>query len=292
MRSRLYECQVLHHRFTPKVHRFVYRIFLFAIDLDELPQLHRDLRLFSHERRNLFSFRDRDFFPTDTPLHHPTPASSAQTPSPSPLASRPSLKARLLAHLAAHGIDAPADTRVLLVTLPRVFGFLFNPVSFYYCTTADGRPLASIAEVTNTFRETKPYLLGPSTLQPDTSTATFRLRTPKHFYVSPFSDVTLAFDFQLRLPTPEKLSIQIDDYDGPVRTLTSTLHGPARPLNDRTLAWFTLKYPLITLAIIARIHWHAFRLYWKKLPWYPKAARPADQRDLYHPHVSISKSHP
>ncbi len=284
MRSRLYECSVMHHRFTPKVHRFTYRIFLFAIDLDELPQLHRQLRLFSHHRRNIFSFRDADFFPTDSTLHNPTssfaPRASRLTPS--------DLKTRVLAHLNAHGIEAASDTRVLLLTLPRVFGYLFNPVSFYFCTTADGRPLASIAEVTNTFRETKPYLLGPSALQPDTATPTFHLRTPKHFYVSPFSDVTLAFDFKLRLPTPEKLSIQIDDYDGPTRTLTSTLHGPARPLNDRTLAWFTLKYPLITLAIIARIHWHALRLYWKKLPWYAKAARPKDQRDLYRPHTSIS----
>lgn len=275
--SCLYECHVMHARFAPKAHRFVYRIFLFALDLDELDTLHRKLRLFSFNRRNLYSFRDGDYLPTHEPVHNSAPAA----PHPA-LRVPPSLKSRIVAHLAARGIDLTGG-RVLLVTLPRVLGYLFNPVSFYFCYDRTGAPVAALAEVTNTFKEMKPYLLGLE----NRVEGVFRLRVPKHFYVSPFSDVDVAFDFQLRTPG-ERLSIQIDDYVGAARTLTSTLTGPRQPLTDARLAWFTLKYPLITLKVIGLIHWHALRLWLKNVPWFAKAARAADQRDLYRPHASLA----
>lgn len=275
--STLYECHVMHHRFSPQAHRFVYRIFLFALDLDELETLHRRLRLFSFGRRNLYSFRDRDYFPVGEPLHN-RHAETCPVTADQPAA----LKQRVVAHLAAHGIDL-AGGRVVLVTLPRVLGYLFNPVSFYFCYDRTGAPVAALAEVTNTFREMKPYLLAPETLRD----GAFRLRVPKHFYVSPFSDVDVAFDFTLRAPD-DRLAVQIDDYIGAERTLTSTLAGPARPLTDARLAWFTLKYPLITLRVVALIHWHALRLWLKRVPWFAKAARAADQRDLYRPHSSLA----
>lgn len=301
MNSCLYECSVLHARFSPRQHRFLYRIFLFAIDLDELETLHRRLRLFSFNRANLYSFRDADFLPTGEPVHNaPAPAAPAP-PRPS------SLKARVVAHLATRGTDLTGG-RVVLVTLPRVFGYLFNPVSFYFCYDRAGAPVAALAEVTNTFKEMKPYFLGPATrtpapLSPAPSPAdlppsagagrpggaTFALRTPKHFYVSPFSDVDVAFDFTLRTPA-ENLSIQIDDYVGAERTLTSTLTGPRRALTGARLAWFTLKYPLLTLRIIGLIHGHAFVLWLKRVPWFAKSARAADQRALYRPHSSIARS--
>lgn len=270
---------MLHHRFSPKTHRFVYRIFMFAIDLDELDALHRRLRLFSFNRPNAYSFRERDFLPTDEPLHNATPpAARATAPA--------SLKARLVAYLAARDIDL-AGGRVMLVTLPRVFGYLFNPVSFYFCYDRTGRPVASIAEVTNTFKEMKPFVLGPETH----TGGTFSLRLPKYFYVSPFTDMDVAFDFTLRAPG-EKLSVQIDDYDAGQRTLTSTLTGVRSPLTDRHLAWFSLKYPLITLRVISLIHWHALKLYLKDVPWFAKAARPEAQRDLYRPHASLAPASP
>lgn len=295
MNSRIYECHVMHARFAPKPHRFAYRIFMLAVDLDELPALHRRLRLFSVNRPNLYAFREPDYLPTSEPLHNPTPPVKSNpigySLAPSPAAS---LKARVLAFLAARGVDLGPDGRVELVTLPRVFGYLFNPVSFYYGYDSSGACVVSIAEVTNTFHEMKPYFLGPETLRPAASAGgagTFQLRTPKHFYVSPFSDVDVAFDFHLRPPS-EKLSIRIDDYVGAERTLTSTLAGPAVPLTDARLAWFTLKYPLITLRIIGLIHWHALLLYFKKIPWFRKAARATDQRDLHRPHTSLTRRHP
>ena len=165
MNSCLYECSVMHARFSPRPHRFLYRIFLFAIDLDELPLLHRTLALFSFGRRNLYSFRDGDYLPTGEALHHPPlPPATSAAPPPQRTSETGNLKARVLAHLAASSptLDL-TGARVVLVTLPRVFGYLFNPVSFYFCYDRTGTPVAALSEVTNTFKEMKPYVLGPAT---------------------------------------------------------------------------------------------------------------------------------
>lgn len=285
LQSGLFECRVMHARFAPRAHRFLYRIFLFAIDLDELDDLPRHLRLFSVGRRNVYAFHERDYLPVDEPLHPagPSPDAARRAPASVPPTT---LKARVQAFAAHHGVDLTGG-RVRLVTLPRVFGYLFNPVSFYFCYDRDGAPAAVIAEVTNTFREVKPYFLGTATRS--ASGPEFRLRVPKHFYVSPFSDVDVEFDFTLRPPN-ERLALQIDDFTDGARTLTTTLTGQWRELTSARLTWFTLKYPLLTLRVIALIHWHAFLLWCKRVPWFAKSARAADQRDLHRPHHSLSTS--
>ncbi len=279
MNSHLYECEVFHHRLSPRVHRFRYRVPFFALALDDLPELHRTRRFFSWNRANLYSFRDGDFFPTGEPRHPATaPAAGGDRP----------LVDRVRAYLAVRGIVA--DGRIVLVTMPRVLGYLFNPVSFYYCFTAGGAPVAALAEVTNTFREVKLFLLGPDTFG-RSEPGVFHLRVPKEFYVSPFSDVDVEFDFQLAPPT-DRLTVRIDDYAAGRRVLTSSVRGKARPLTDARLLWFTLRYPLVTLRVIFLIHWHAARLWLKKLPWFAKAARAAEQRDLYRPHRSLTPPPP
>ncbi len=292
MKSCLYECRVLHARFAPLPHRFLYRIFFFAIDLDEVETLPGRLALFSTGSRNIYSFREGDFLPIQGRLH---PGGEEIIPGSPSVDGRTalSLKQRVTTFVARHGVDLTGG-RVVLVTLPRVFGYLFNPVSFYFCYDRDGVPAAAVAEVTNTFREVKPYFLGPDALcaisanapAPAGGEGIFHLRVPKHFYVSPYSDVDVAFDFTLHLPGP-RFSVQIDDYVGSERTLTSTVSGDRRELTSARLAWFTVKYPFITLSIITAIHWQALRLWWKRVPWFAKAARASDQRDLYRPHPTL-----
>jgi DUF1365 family protein len=279
MRSCLYECTVMHHRFSPKNHRFSYRIFMLSVDLDELEALGRAIPIFSVNRANLYSLSEKDYLPTSEALHNAGP--------PGPGTAAPGgLKARVLGYLGEHGVRIPGG-RVTLITLPRVAGFLFNPVSFYFCYDADGRPAAAIAEVTNTFHEVKPYFLGPESLGGHSADETFKVRVPKFFYVSPFSDVDVAFEFRLRVPNGG-MAICIDDYSGENRTLATALTGVRRSLSGWRLAWYALKYPMITLRVVFLIHLNALRLRMKQVPWFAKAARAADQRELYRPHESIA----
>lgn len=264
LRSCLYECDVMHHRLEPKVHQFRYRIFMFALDLDEIDEVARRTPGFARNRRALYEFRDRD--------HLSLPE----------LGKGGSVKEHVTAWICQQGVELPADARITLVTLPRVLGYIFNPVSFYFCADAGGVPLCAVVQVGNTFGEMKPYLLR----EPEAAGG-FRLITPKHFYVSPFSELDLAFDFKLKTPG-ETLDIHIDDRAGERRVLLSALTGRRAPLTGAKLAWLTLKYPLITLRVIALIHWHALLLWLKKLPWQRKAANAHLQRDLFHPHESIA----
>lgn len=263
MNSCLYECEVMHHRLAPKEHRFRYRIFMFALDLDEIDAVAKKTFGFARNRRAFYEFRDRD--------HLTLPDRDGGT-----------VKEHVIAWIAQQGLALPPDVRITLLTLPRVLGYIFNPVSFYFCAGADGAPLCAVVQVGNTFREMKPYLLR----EPD-ERGCFRLITPKHFYVSPFLPLDLAFDFKLK-PLGDVLDIHIDDREGERRVLLSALTGQRAPLTSARLAWFTLKYPLITLKVIALIHWHALLLWLKRLPWHRKAANAQLQRDVFRPHESIA----
>jgi uncharacterized protein len=258
--SAIYECRVMHHRLAPKVHRFEYRVFYLWLDLDELGELDRALPLFSRNRWNLFSFRDGDHFADDGR----------------------DVKTKLLAWLDSRAFDTSRIARVKLLTFPRVLGYIFNPVCFFYCFDAAGNPVCAVAEVTNTYHEKKPYLLG----EVDEG-GRLRLLTPKHFYVSPFSDLGLVFDFKLRVPD-ERLEIHIDDREGDARVLLTSLTGTRRALGSAGLLACAIKYPLLTLRVIFLIHWHAFRLWLKRLPVRSKAANPELQRDLHRAHQSIA----
>lgn len=277
MRSRLFSCRVMHHRLQPRRHRFAYRMFMLAVDLDELAEIGARLRLLSVNGRNLFSLREADYLPADEPLH-------GRGGSRIGALTGMTLKQRVVEVLAAHGIDL-AGGRVELITLPRMAGYAFNPVSFYFCRDAGGRPLAALAEVTNTFGEIKLFILPTETWRD----GAFRLRARKDFYVSPFSDVDVAFDFVLR-PPDARLALGISDMDGAQTTLVTTLTGAARPLTDAALAACALRFPLLTVLVVLRIHWHALLLWLKRVPWFAKAARAAEQRDLWRPHRSLGRT--
>ena len=286
LRSCLYDCSVMHHRLAPKEHHFRYGIFQFCLDLDELDTLSARLRLFHRNRPALYRFNDRDHFGTNGVVECGNGGVMAEAPSPHH-STTPSLhhsaKPGLLAWVAAQGLPLPADTRVLLLTHCRVFGYIFNPVSFYFCLDAQDRPLCAVAEVGNTFGEQKPFLLGPEHFDGE---GRFRRIVPKHFYVSPFSALDLAFDFKLRVPG-EQLDIHIDDREGDRPVLLTALTGRRVPLTDANLARLTLKYPLVTLRVITLIHWHALKLWWNNVPWHRKAANPHLQQGVFNPHESL-----
>ena len=137
-RSCIYECRVRHHRLAPRQHKFEYGLFMVCLDLDELDRLNSNLRWFSRNRRNLYEFRDSDH------LIHAKGESD-------------NVRSSIQAWLLEQGVPLPKDSRIQLVTLPRVIGYIFNPVSFYFVQSADGIPICALAEVGNTFGELKPF---------------------------------------------------------------------------------------------------------------------------------------
>lgn len=261
----LYECSVAHCRLKPKRHAFSYRVFMFCVDLDELPALARRTRGFSHNGFNLFSIDDADH----VDMGHPG-----------------GIRGNLATWLAGQGIACPDDARIELVTFPRVLGYGFNPVSFFYVYSKAGDPLAAVAEVVNTFREMKLYAL--ETMGAD---GLWQRRVAKNFYVSPFSDPGMEFDFKLGLPAG-KWRVNIDDYAGDERILLSAVRGEQRQLSSARLVWYAFKYPLLSLRIIGLIHWHAFLLWLRRVPFFRKSERLEVQQEVMRPHSTLTKKLP
>jgi uncharacterized protein len=270
--SALYDCQALHQRSRPKRYGFRNRLFQFYLDLDELETLDRALWGVTYNRPGVFAFYDDDHFPGYT--------------GP--------LKERVCQFLAENGVATPAHKIYLLCHL-RVLGYVFNPVSFYFCYDAEGSPLCAIAEVENTFYEIKPFVV-PHTPQ---AAYDFSGRATKWFYVSPFSQLDLAFDLRLAAPG-ETLDLHVHSIEArpsndteavapksPI--LVSWLKGRRLTLNGRNLLMLALKYPLMPLQVIAFIHWHALWLALKGVPFAKKEAHPENQRGVLRPHPSLKQ---
>ncbi len=245
--SALYAGGVVHQRLRPRRHRLQRRVFWLLLDLEEIDDLDRRLRLFSRNRRNLFSFFDRDHGD-----------GSGRT-----------LKAQVEARLAAIGVDL-AGGAIRLLTMPRVFGFVFNPISVYYCHAGDGRLAALSYEVTSTFGERRWYDLA---VAPGESDGVFRQGCAKTLYVSPFMEMEMRYRFRGAAPGQRVgLTVGCDDARGPL--LSASLRGERRPLTDRVLARAALAFPLMTWKVVAAIHWEAMLLWLKGVP-VTLARRPA-----------------
>lgn len=259
MNSCLYKATVMHHRMEPKVHRFNYSVFMFYVDLDEIDTLAKKYFMFSRNKFNFFSFRDKEHL---------------QLPAGNPDQTK-TTKQHILDYLKQNNINS-VDGKIMLLTGMNVLGYNFNPVSFYFCYNKADQPVCAIAEVSNTFREMKPYLLDKETLTDNR----FLLNTTKYFYVSPFFDHDANFEFKLGIPA-EKLNIRIDTIKEQRRSFISTLTGVSRKMSATNLMWYALRFPLIPLRIMFLIHWNALLLWLKKIPFHKKAEQTELQRDVF-----------
>jgi DUF1365 family protein len=235
MRSAVYTGTLVHVRRTPARNVFRYPLASWLFDLDELGELERRLRLFSANRRNVVALHDRDHFHGAAPL-----------------------KRMVVDHVGDASID-----RVLVLTQPRVLGYVFNPVSFYWCYRADGSLACMVAELNNTFGERLPEVLhGPD----------LRYEHRKRLHVSPFFGLDQSYEYAFSQPGDEVWArIHVRDDEGR-RPLTAVLHGTRRELDDRSLARLLVRYPLQPLQVIALIHWQALRLFAKRVPFHHKPA--------------------
>jgi DUF1365 family protein len=243
----LYSVRVMHRRLVAPFYRFVYRVFYLLLDIDRIDETARGLRLFSHNRFNVLSFHDRDY--------------GAQRPG--------ALRSWAEGILLAARIDI-AGGRIRLLCMPRMFGYAFNPISLWYCEHADGSLRAVIAEVRNTFGERHSYLLASggaplAYLQPH--------ETEKVFHVSPFFDLVGRYRFTLSEPG-EQLRVLIHETRDGQPILDATVAGERRALTDGNVLKQVLMMPLMTLKVVAGIHWEALKIWLRGAKFHKKPAPP------------------
>ncbi|MGI8525019.1 MAG: DUF1365 domain-containing protein [Pseudolabrys sp.] len=260
--SCLYFGTVKHRRIKPRAHKLRYRVFWMLLDLDELPQIGRTLSVFSLERFNLFGFYNADH------------GDGSSQP----------LRAQVETHLAAAGLDLTGGT-ICLLCMPRILGFVFNPISVYYCYRQDGGLAALLYEVHNTFGERHSYLIPVDAA----SRGPLEQQCAKAFYVSPFMDMEIAYTFRVQ-PPAERIALAIagSDTQGPV--IVASLAGSRYALTDAALLGAFVLYPLLTLKVIAGIHWEALKLWIKGMRLRQRPPPPAPvtivrQQALRTPHV-------
>jgi DUF1365 family protein len=238
--SALYLGRVTHQRLRPARHRLGYRVFSLLVDVDELPALSRRLRLFSFNRFNLFSLHESDYGAGDGMA----------------------LRGYVERQLDAAGLRTGGA--IHLLSMPRILGYAFNPLSVYFCGHPEGGGLQAVLyEVSNTFGQRHSYLIPVD--EAERHGERIAQQCAKHFHVSPFLDLDMRYDFRVEPPDAERkgLRIGITARDAEGAVLTASLDAQRRPLGDAALALAFFSHPLLTFKVIAAIHWEALRLWVK-----------------------------
>ena len=245
--SCVYFGHVMHERLLPVRHRFQYGVWCALLNLEELPQLHQRFRGFSFNRPNILSFFERDH--------------GARNGSP--------LRPWIDGHLRAAGIDL-AGGPVQLLCFPRVFGYVFNPLSVWYCHHRDGRLRAMLLQVSNISDEWHNYLFPVDT---SASGSTHSARFDKRFSVSKFTRMDAWYQISLVEPG-ERVNVLVREFEHDGETLVARWSGERRELSSATLAYALARYPLMTFRIWGAIRWQALQLIRKRVRLQPQSPRP------------------
>lgn len=244
--AHLYHGAVTHRRLRPVGHAFAYRVFSLLVDIDRVSEIDKASRWFSRNRFNLFAFYDADHA-----------FGVAETVS-----------AGVRTLLKSHGYRA--DGRILLLCYPRILGYVFNPLSIFYCHDAHGRLEAALYEVRNTFGGRHSYLMPV-----EDDAAVIRQSADKKLHVSPFMAMNQAYAFRLSRPG-DTLSVFIHQTDDEGPIFNAAFAGRAEAMSDAALLKAFFRYPLMTLKVIAAIHFEAGRLFIKGLRLKGRAPDPAE----------------
>lgn len=253
LRSCLYRGRVHHRRAGPREHVFGYSLYMTMLDLDELPYVFRGRWLWSAGRPNVASFRRED--------HLGDPASGLST---------------AVKDLVERETGRRPAGRVELLTNLRSFGYVFNPVSFYYLRDAQDRVETIVADVSNTpWNERHAYVLHDGIR--DGAAPDLRYRFAKAFHVSPFLPMDLSYDWRFTEPG-ETLRVHMDVLRGGETALTADLAMERRPLTSGAMASALAAHPCMTGKVVAAIYWNAFRLWMKRAPFFTHPAKLAAER--------------
>ena len=244
-RSALYVGEVVHQRVRTFNHRLRYRTWMVLLDLDELDDLQARLKHLPRKAVGLISFRPEDH--------------GDRSGSP--------LRGQVEARLAEAGITDSAHS-IRLLTMPRILGYGFNPISIFFCHRADGTVGALLYEVTNTFHERHSYLIAAPAVD-----GPIRQTAEKTLFVSPFMDMGLTYDFTVR--TGETLSVVVAVRRGDTPILTASFIGRRRPLTDALLWRAFWTHPLLTWKVTGGIHWEAIKVMLKGARYRERGAPPA-----------------
>jgi DUF1365 family protein len=244
MKSGFYDGSVTHVRTSDVDHEFTVSLFMVFVDLDRLPQLLDDIVGWSASGPAIAQFRRSDHFgPKDRSL-----SDSARDRVQDKLGFRPGGPVGLLTHF-------------------RYFGYLFNPVSFYYCYDTDQNLKAVLAEVHNTpWHEEHVYTLPADSNSKDKGN--WSVTVDKDFHVSPFQPMDQRYEISFSEPN-ETLSVSVDSYRKAKRELSASLNLNRKPFNRNNAYSMLLRYPLMSFNVTARIYYEAVKLWWKDATFYP-----------------------
>jgi DUF1365 family protein len=232
--SFIYTGNVVHKRFKPKIHFFKYRVFSLLLDLSELDIISKKLKFFSYNKFNIISFYNKDHGPRDGSC----------------------LKKWVVENLEKNNI-ATDNIKIKLLCYPRIFGYVFNPLSVFYIYDNNFDLISILYEVKNTFGEQHTYIF-----KAKKNDKLINHQCNKKFHVSPFIDMKCFYFFKLLKPG-DKISIIIDQHDEEGKILYASQDGIKSELNNNNLIKIYLKHPLMTFKIIFAIHFEAFKLWTK-----------------------------
>ena len=238
--SVIYNGKVIHRRFKPKEHYFKYNVFSLLIDLDELEIIQNKIKIFSYNKFNIISFYETDHGPRDGT----------------------SLKKWIIKNLKDIGINNE-NIQIKLLCYPRIFGYVFNPLSVFFIYDQNSRLISILYEVKNTFGEQHTYIFKTD------DDKTIINNCSKKFHVSPFIEMECHYYFRVLKPS-DKISVIIDQSDKDGKLLYASQDGNARKLNEKNLLISYISHPLMTFKIIVAIHYEALKLWLKGIKFVKK----------------------
>lgn len=248
IRNAIYVGDVFHERHRPFVHRLKYRVFSFCVDLDDLPRLSKTLRFFSFNRWNITAIMNKDHGKRDGSDLRPWILKAAKDKN----------------------IDLPDNGKIFMLCFPRLWGYVFTPLTIFFCYDNNYNLKATLYQVKNTFGEQHGYMLAVDDPAKDVHTQD----TTKIFHVSPFIEMDCTYKFRFRQPD-DRLDIGIHQFTKDGKILTATWNGQRLGITDRTILKMVLRHPLMTFKVIVGIHIEALKLVIKGTKYIRKPAAPS-----------------